>query len=328
MSVDEGRDLLLRLAATSDVFLTSFLPSARRKLRIDVEDIRAVNPNIIYVRGSALGQRGPEAHRGGYDFSTYWGRAGSSDTATRATDDYPVGQPGGAYGDVIGGLTIAGGICAALLHRDRTGEALLVDSSLLAMGAWATGFSIAGANVFGLERLGGGTRYDSPNPLVGTYRTKDGRFISIVLMQSDRFWPDFVERLDHPMLRTDPRFASAESRAENKRACMNLLDEAFATRTLAEWKDALADFEGVWAPVQTVKEVTNDPQVIANDYVREVVDADGQAFKLVAAPLQFDETPPELTRAPTHGEHTDEVLLELGLEMDELLDLKVKGAIL
>ncbi|HEX2384371.1 MAG TPA: CoA transferase [Acidimicrobiales bacterium] len=328
MSTDEGHDLLLRLAAGSDVFLTSFLPSARHKLRIDVDDIRAVNPNIIYVRGSALGQRGPEAHRGGYDFSTYWGRAGSSDTATRATDDYPVGQPGGAYGDVIGGLTIAGGICAALLHRDRTGEALLVDSSLLAMGAWATGFSIAGANVFGLERLGGGTRYDSPNPLVGTYKTKDDRFISIVLMQSDRFWPDFVERLGHSTLQTDPRFASAASRVENKRACIELLDEAFAMKTLAEWKAALADFEGVWAPVQTVREVANDPQVIANGYIRDVVDADGQAFKLVAAPVQFDETPSELSRAPAHGEHTDEVLLELGLDMDQLLDLKMKGAIL
>jgi crotonobetainyl-CoA:carnitine CoA-transferase CaiB-like acyl-CoA transferase len=329
MSVEEGRQLLLRLAATSDVFLTSFLPGVRRRLGIDVDDIRAVNPNIIYVRGSALGQRGPEAHRGGYDFSTYWGRAGSSDTATRSTDEYPVGQPGGAYGDVIGGLTIAGGICAALLHRDRTGEALVVDSSLLHMGAWATGFSIAGANVFGLERLGGGgTRYDTPNPLVGTYRTKDDRFISIVLMQSDRFWPDFVARLGHHTLQTDPRFQSATSRGENRRECIDLLDEAFASKTLAEWREVLADFEGVWAPVQTVREVANDPQVIANGYLRDIVDVDGQAFKLVSAPLQFDETPPDLTRAPAHGEHTDEVLQELGLEMDELLELKMKGAIL
>jgi crotonobetainyl-CoA:carnitine CoA-transferase CaiB-like acyl-CoA transferase len=115
---------------------------------------------------------------------------------------------------------------------------------------------------------------------------------------------------------------------ENKRACIDLLDQAFAMKTLAEWKEALADFEGVWAPVQTVREVANDPQVIANGYIRDVVDADGQAFKLVAAPLQFDETPPELSRAPAHGEHTDEVLLELGLDMDQLLDLKMKGAIL
>jgi crotonobetainyl-CoA:carnitine CoA-transferase CaiB-like acyl-CoA transferase len=328
MSTDEGRDILLQLAASSDVFLTSFLPSVRRKLRIDVDDIRAANPRIIYVRGSALGQRGSEADRGGYDFSTFWGRGGSSDSATRSEDEYPVGQPGGAYGDVIGGLTIAGGICAALLHRDRTGESLVVDSSLLAMGAWATGFSIAGASVFGVDRLGGGTRYDAPNPCVGTYKTKDDRFISIVLLQSDRFWPDFVDRLEHPVLQTDARFQSAAARGQNKRECIELLDEAFASKTLAEWKDALADFEGVWAPVQTVKEVANDPQVVANGYLRDVVDADGHPFKLVAAPLQFNETPPELGRAPRHGEHTDEVLLELGLDMDRVLELKVKGAVL
>ena len=229
---DEGREILLQIAASSDVFVTSFLPSVRRKLHIDVDDIRAVNPDIIYVRGSALGQRGPESERGGYDFSTYWGRGGSSDTATGADAAYPVGQPGGAYGDVIGGLTIAGGICAALLHRDRTGEALIVDSSLLAMGAWATGFSVAASCVFGIERMGGGTRYDSPNPAVGTYKTKDARFISVVLLQADRYWPDFVKRLGHPVLQTDERFASASARVQNKRECIDLLDEAFAARTL------------------------------------------------------------------------------------------------
>jgi crotonobetainyl-CoA:carnitine CoA-transferase CaiB-like acyl-CoA transferase len=328
MGTDEGRELLLKLAATSDVFLTSFLPSVRRKLHIDVDDIRAVNPNIIYVRGSALGQRGPESEKGGYDFSTYWGRGGSSDTATSGDAAYPVGQPGGAYGDVIGGLTIAGGISAALLHRERTGEALLVDSSLLAMGAWATGFSVAAAAVFNLERMGGGTRYDSPNPAVGTYRTKDNRFISIVLLQSDRYWPDLVARLGHGALQSDPRFTTNAARIENKRACIEALDEAFATKTLAEWKEGLADFAGVWAPVQTVSEVAKDPQLTANGYIRDVVDAEGRDFKLVASPLQFDETPPDLTRAPTHGEHTDEVLLELGLDMDQIIDLKVKGAVL
>jgi len=328
MSTDEGHEVLLELAKTSDVFLTSFLPRSRRRLRIDVDDIRAVNPNIVYVRGSALGQRGPEAEKGGYDFSTYWGRGGSSDTATPANAEYPVGQPGGAYGDVLGGLTIAGGITAALLHRERTGEALVVDSSLLAMGAWATGFSIAAANLFGLERMGGGTRYDSPNPLVGTYRTKDNRFISIVLLQSDRFWPDFVRRLDSPALATDERFQTSAGRAEHKRECMELIDEAFAARTLAEWKEVLDDFEGVWAPVQTVSEVARDPQVVANGYIRDIQAEDGTTFKLVASPLQFNETPPELTRAPKHGEHTDEILESLGYDMDRILDLKVKGAVL
>jgi crotonobetainyl-CoA:carnitine CoA-transferase CaiB-like acyl-CoA transferase len=325
---DDGRDVLMQLVKTADVFVTSMRPSARAKLRIEVDDVRAANPNIVYVRGSALGQRGPEADRGGYDFSTYWGRAGSADTATSKSMEYPANQPGGGYGDFIGGLTIAGGTVAALLHRERTGEALVVDSSLLAMGAWATGFTLALCSAYGLEKLPSGTRYDVPNPAVGTYKTKDGRFLSVVLLQSDRFWPDFVARLDHEALRTDHRFADAPSRAENKRACIEALDEAFAAKTLDEWKVALDGFDGVWAPVQTVTEVARDPQAEANGYVQDLTDSEGRTLRVAASPIQFNETPPEMKRAPLHGEHTDEILDELGLDIDQILDLKVKGAVL
>ena len=328
IGTEEGRDVLLKLAATSDVFLTSFLPAARRKLGIEVDDIRTVNPDIIYVRGSALGQEGPESERGGYDFSTFWCRGGSADTSTPMGAEYPVGQPGGAYGDVLGGMTIAGGISAALLHRERTGEALIVDCSLLGMGAWATGFSIAAAAAFGLERMPSGKRENSPNPLVGTYRTSDGRFIALVMMQSDRFWPELVTAMGRPDLATDPRFIDGPTRAQNGAACMGVLDGIFGSRTLAEWKVALADIQGNWAVVQSVSEIMVDPQVVANGYVCDLEDSTGKPFKLVASPLQFNETHAELTRGPEHGEHTDEVLLELGIDMDELIDLKVKGAIL
>jgi len=329
MGTDDGRELLLQIAATSDVFLTNFRPQARRKLRIDVDDIRAVNPTIVYARGSANGQRGPEAERGGYDNCTFWGRGGSADTM-KAPDAYPPPQPGGAYGDTLGGLTIAGGIAAALLQRERTGQSVVVDCSLLAMGMWATAFTIAACATFGIERLpvGGGSRYDTPNPLVSTYRTSDNRYLSLVMLQSDRYWPDLVRRLGRPDLIDDPRFADSAARQANKRECIELLDEIFATATFAEWKERLADSEGVWSPVQTLGETITDPQAVANGYIRDVEAEDGSTFKLVAAPLQFDETPPDITRAPGHGEHTDELLTELGLDMDRILELKVQGVVL
>jgi crotonobetainyl-CoA:carnitine CoA-transferase CaiB-like acyl-CoA transferase len=327
MRTPEGRELLLKLCETADVFVTNFRPQARRKLRIDVEDVRAVNPKIIYVRGSGQGQRGPDAERGGYDGCTFWGRGGAADIMSDP-DDYPVAQPGPAFGDVLGGLTIAGGISAALFHRERTGEATIVDNSLLGTAMWATAATSMAAGLFGFSRMPKGDRTKSPNPIVGTYKTSDGRYLSLVMLESDRYWGDIVTRLGAPELEKDPRFIDAAARRENATACIGLLDELFAKKTFDEWKVILQDATGVWAPIQNPAEVLEDPQAIANGYVREVEAKSGTKFKMIASPLQFDETAPDLTRAPDHGEHTDEVLGELGLSMEELVELKIKGAIL
>jgi crotonobetainyl-CoA:carnitine CoA-transferase CaiB-like acyl-CoA transferase len=131
-----------------------------------------------------------------------------------------------------------------------------------------------------------------------------------------------------PELADDPRFADSAARARHNVECVEALDEIFATRTFDEWKELLLAAKGVWAPVQTAAEVMTDPQSVANGYVRDVEAASGATFQMVPSPLQFDEAPPDLTRAPEHGEHTDEVLSGLGLSLDEIIDLKIKGAVL
>ena len=244
---------------SADVFLTNFRPQARTKLKIDLEDIRAVNPDIIYVRGSANGQRGPESKRGGYDNSTFWGRGGSADILS-APGEYPTSQPGPGYGDVIGGLTIAGGVSAALFHRQRTGEAVTVDNSLLANGIWATGATVLAADLFGFSRMPRGDRTKMPNPLVNNYKTKDDRFLSLIMLESDRFWADLVIKIGRPELADDPRFVDSVVRAQNRQECVITLDEIFAGRTLDEWKPILFEVEGVWAPVQTASELLEDPR--------------------------------------------------------------------
>jgi crotonobetainyl-CoA:carnitine CoA-transferase CaiB-like acyl-CoA transferase len=327
LGTEEGHELLLAMCAKADVFLTNFRPQARRKLRIDVDDVRAANPDTIYVRGSGQGQRGPDAEMGGYDGCTFWGRGGPADIISDP-DDYPISQPGPAFGDVIGGLTIAGGISAALFHRQRTGEALVVDNSLLATSMWATGASSLAAGLFGLNRMPRRDRTETPNPIVGNYKTSDGRYLSLVMLESDRYWPDLVNLLGQPELAQDPRFIDARARAENSAACVTTLDELFAQKTFAEWKAILSKAKGVWAPIQSPAELLEDPQALANGYIREIEAKSGTTFRIVASPLQFNETPPDLTRAPDHGEHTDEVLGELGYDMDTLLELKIKGVIL
>jgi crotonobetainyl-CoA:carnitine CoA-transferase CaiB-like acyl-CoA transferase len=323
----EGRDVLLRLAATSDVFLTNMRPDAIRSLHLDVDDLRAANRNIVYVRGSGQGVKGPESNKGGFDGSHFWGRATAGIFAA-PEGAYPPSQPGPGWGDLLGGLTIAGGISAALFHRERTGEPSVVDNSLLANGMWAGSASITASGLFGIDQMPAMQRDAVPNPLIGYYRCSDGRFLILMLLQADRWWPDLTRRIGHPELMDDPRFLTAALRQQNNRECMAALDEIFATKTLSEWREALADAEGVWAAVETPGELIVDPQALANGYVREVTADNGTTFRMVPSPLQFDETPPDLVRAPGHGEHTDEVLTELGFTEDELLDLKISGAVL
>ena len=324
---EDGHELLLKLAASADVFLTNFLPSARRDLKIEVEDIRDANAGIIYVRGSGNGQRGPEADKGGYDGSTFWYRV-VADIITKS-GEYPPAPPGPAFGDMLGGMTIAGGICAALFHRQRTGEALVVDTSLLATAMWATSGTILSAAMFGIDRLPiTGDRTQIFNPLVNVYRTSDGRFVSLMMLQGDRFWPELVTAIGHRELVEDPRFSTDKARADNRRECVRVLDEIFATRSYDEWRSVLQPIEGVWAPIETSGDLLADPQVSANGYLRDVHHKGGTTFQLVPSPIQFNETPPDLLAAPDHGEHTDEVLQELGLGMDEIIDLKIRGAIL
>jgi crotonobetainyl-CoA:carnitine CoA-transferase CaiB-like acyl-CoA transferase len=148
------------------------------------------------------------------------------------------------------------------------------------------------------------------------------------MLESDRYWDDLCRHLDRTQYIDDPRFVDSAARMENSGECIDMLDEAFAEHTLVEWKDILADATGVWAPYQEPGELPSDPQVVANGYLPEVSDDSGGSFSLVANPVQFDEQPPELVRAPEHGEHTELLLLELGYEWDRIASLKDSGAVL
>jgi crotonobetainyl-CoA:carnitine CoA-transferase CaiB-like acyl-CoA transferase len=318
----EAREILYKLVKTADVFITNKQPRVRRKLEIDVEHIRAHNPRIIYLRGSGQGAYGPEKELGAYDLLTYWHRAGVSSAVASPRGEVPF-LPAPGFGDFTGAMFIAGGIMGALFHRERTGEAPIVDVSLLSTGMWAMGASGAVAATDGHFTWPPQMR----NPLSAIYRTQDGRFVALCCLQAGHYWPLLCECIGLPALAKDPRFKDHASIMANFLAAEAILTELFSARTLAEVRVSLADFSGQWTIVQDVAETVTDPQAHANGYIQECQTADGRPYKLIAAPVQYDGKAAVPGRGPEFNEHCNEILAEIGIDTETMLDLKVRGMI-
>lgn len=330
LEVPESRAVLAELIARSDVFLTNFLPDSRARLGIEVDDVRAINGRIIYARGTAHGIRGEEAADGGYDRSTFWARGGSAAGCTPPDSPRVIDMPSGAYGDSQGGLALAAGVSAALFARERTGEPSVVDVSLLSVAAWTTAMAIDNALLVGraaqVPPLGSAGALPG-NPATGYFRTADGRWIVLSMLQPGRYWADLCKHLGLDHLARDERFDTGLKLIENGAEAGLAVADAFASKPYAYWKEHLRTLEGQWAPVQDAFEVGNDPQVRANGIIRPVLDADGVERELVANPVQYEELPPELVRAPQFAEHTDAILREQGRSDEEIITLKLAGAV-
>lgn len=312
----EGRELLLKLVETADVFLTSLRPAALQRLSLGLDDLRNRNPLLIYVHGNGLGFKGPEANRPGYDASCFWARGGFAHVLT------PPGQspvrPRPALGDHAGAMNVAFGISSALFHRERTGEPSVVEISLLASALWILSADVTTARALSAEalaRIGQESRY----ALTRAYQTKDGRWIQLMFLDPERYWPELCERIARPHLLKDARFSNAESRIEHGEALIQELAAAFAEADLAAWRERFAGWDAPWELIQNMSELANDPQAAANDYLFDVQMEDGAPVTLVAGPVAFNgvAAPASPRRAPELGENTADLLRELGVSAEQ-----------
>ena len=331
---DTGRDILYRLVENADVFLTSYLPRTRKKLKIDVDDIRAINPRIIYARGSGRGPRGPHAERGAYDLATWWGRGSLAASSADASGiDFVPGMTG--HGDTMSGHILAGGVCAALFQRAMTGKAAVVDGSLMHTAVWFNSLAINAAGQGNSWRLFSPGPREDRNPLVNSYRTSDGRWVQLCMLSNPGAdWVDLVTLLGRPDVAEDPRFANAaswripsETRDENQAAAVTVLDDLFGQYALAEVKERLANARGVWEAVQTPDEILEDPQTLANGFVGKARHADGTELSLTVPALLFDGDAGDPQPGPDWGEHTDDVLGELGITTEQVADYRAEGVV-
>lgn len=322
MSQPEGRDILYRLAAESDIFLTSLLPDVRKKLMIDVDDIRAHNPKIIYAKADAVGAEGAEGGKPGFDSAVFFGRGGILDSFS-IDGVLPTPRPG--FGDKTSALSLAFAMASALYKREKTGEPSVVDCSLLATAMWVASSDIIYSEVVGkafsrVERA-------ATNPIANSYQTSDGRWIMLAMLASDRWWPEFCRTIGRDDLIEDERYATSRLRAQNTAECSAELAETFASATLAEWLERLADFRGPWEAVKNSFEALTDPQAIANGYIDSVPHPSGVDIKAIRTPVRVDGKSHELSTAPEAWQHTEEILLELGHDWDDIIALKDRGIV-
>jgi len=319
-----GLAVFYRLVESADVVLTSFLPKARTKLKIDYGDLKEINPRIIFARGTGQGPKGPEAHRGGFDAGSFWCR-GAVGAMLSPAGEAPIMQRA-AFGDTIGATFIAGGIAAALYAREKTGVGGVVDVSLLGTAVWLMAPDILAADSLGRE-LPRADRSRAANPLTNTYRCADGLWLMLMMLTPARHWDEFckaVERED--LLGSYPLSRWGDEAV--RRDLVAILGAHLTTRPRGDWIERLLRFNTIHAPVQGPLDIPHDPQVVANGYLVDYQHPVHGAAKVAASPVQFDEQPPELRcLAPEVGQDTEAILLEMGMSWEEIGDLKERGAI-
>jgi formyl-CoA transferase len=316
----EARDVLLKLVRAADIFITNYQPQLQRKFKLEYADLSAINSRLIYASVTGYGESGADAEKPGYDATAYWGRSGLMYSMHNG-DAEPVQSPAG-FGDHPTSMSLFAGIMLALYRRQLTGEGSRVTTSLMANGAWSHSCAIQAA-LCGAQFMPKWTRKNAINPLVNHYLTRDGHRIFFCLLDPPRDWPNLCRALGFPELIDDPRFNTTVGRRENSASLIERMDAAFAQCDVSHWARVLQEYDLIWGPVEPPWDVAHDPQFELNHVFAEIA----PGLKTVQNPIRvegLEKQPPRM--APGIGQHTREVLHELGYAEAEIAKMIERGA--
>jgi len=318
-----ARPVLERLIGRADVMIVNFPPPARERLRLRWEDIEPINPRLVYCSLTGYGETGPDRDRPGFDVTAYFGRSGILDAARY--EDGPPGLSLPAQGDRATAMTLVAAILLGLRERDRTGKGCWVGTSLYANGVWANGTSAAGALIG--AKLPPRQAPDRPrNALTNLYRTKDDRWLQLLMVRDDRLWEKFCAVIDRPDLLADPRFTA---RADRRARALELVQELmpiFASKTYADW-ERLFDGTGIpFGVIGRLADVVDDEQAEHAGIFADTSNPD--VPRTVNNPIRLGFAKPRPSGPPPAvGEHCEEILREAGFDAAEIAALKKSGAL-
>jgi crotonobetainyl-CoA:carnitine CoA-transferase CaiB-like acyl-CoA transferase len=318
-----GRDALLKLVASADIFITNFQPQLLQKFRLTFEELSALNPKLIYAQVTGYGENGPEAEKPGYDTTAYWARSGLMGLLHDA-DAEPARSPAG-FGDHPTSVALFGAIMLGLYQRDRTGAGCKVSTSLMANGAWSNSCQIQAA-ICKAESPPPVTRRATNNPLVNHYLSRDGERFMLCCLDAAKDWTRICAAIGCAELTGDARFITFQGRSTHGRELVELFDREFAKEEMVEWKRRFAAQDVIWGPVPSCAQVADDEQMQLNGVFTEVADALGGPLRTVSNPITVEGSPKVAPRmAPEVGEHSVEILSGLGYSAEAIAHMVDRG---
>ena len=325
MGAAGGQAVLHKLITQADVLLNNLRPYELEKFKLTYEILAKLNPQLIFANLTGYGTRGPERNTGGYDSVAFWARSGVMDLMHEADSAPSISRP--AYGDSTTSLCLLAGVMAALFMRERTGLGQKVEVSLFNTAVYVLGSDLSGCLVTGEDSVRP-QRKTMGNPIRNLYPTKDQRWMMLGMTNAQHYWPGFCRAIERPDLEKDPKFATFDDRTKNAGELVAIIEKIFRNKTYAEWVKILQANNLVWSPVKTPLEVSQDEQGWANDFFVEWEHPRYGKMKMINNPIKLSSAPAEYRRgAPELGEHTGEILKELGYSEAEISQMKQDGII-